>query len=37
MSADGDILVLLAAGSARRMQSAVDDKTLAPLDRKSVV
>jgi len=26
-----DILVLLAAGSARRMQSAVDDKTLAPL------
>jgi 2-C-methyl-D-erythritol 4-phosphate cytidylyltransferase len=31
VSADGDILVLLAAGSARRMQSAVDDKTLAPL------
>lgn len=31
MSDDRDILVLLAAGSARRMQSAVDDKTLAPL------
>ncbi len=31
MSAGDDILVLLAAGSARRMQSAVDDKTLAPL------
>jgi 2-C-methyl-D-erythritol 4-phosphate cytidylyltransferase len=31
VSAGDDILVLLAAGSARRMQSAVDDKTLAPL------
>lgn len=31
MSDGRDILVLLAAGSARRMQSAVDDKTLAPL------
>ncbi|MGA0133510.1 MAG: 2-C-methyl-D-erythritol 4-phosphate cytidylyltransferase [Opitutales bacterium] len=31
MSDAGDILVLLAAGSARRMQSVVDDKTLAPL------
>lgn len=31
MSQGADILVLLAAGSARRMQSAVDDKTLAPL------
>jgi len=31
-----DILILLAAGSARRMQSAVDDKTLALLAGKPV-
>lgn len=36
MSANKDILILLAAGSARRMQSAVDDKTLAPLAGKPV-
>jgi 2-C-methyl-D-erythritol 4-phosphate cytidylyltransferase len=31
MSAGDDILILLAAGSARRMQSVVDDKTTALL------
>lgn len=36
MSTAKDILILLAAGSARRMQSAVDDKTLAPLAGKPV-
>lgn len=36
MSAGGDILILLAAGSARRMQSVVDDKITALLDGKPV-
>jgi 2-C-methyl-D-erythritol 4-phosphate cytidylyltransferase len=36
VKANKDILILLAAGSARRMQSAVDDKTLAPLAGKPV-
>jgi 2-C-methyl-D-erythritol 4-phosphate cytidylyltransferase len=36
MSSPGDILVLLAAGSARRMQSVVDDKTTALLAGKPV-
>ncbi len=36
MKANKDILILLAAGSARRMQSTVDDKTLAPLAGKPV-
>ena len=36
MSAGDDILILLAAGSARRMQSVVDDKITAPLAGKPV-
>jgi len=36
MSSPGDILVLLAAGSARRMQSVVDDKITALLAGKPV-
>jgi 2-C-methyl-D-erythritol 4-phosphate cytidylyltransferase len=36
MSADEDILILLAAGSARRMQSVVDDKITALLAGKPV-
>ncbi len=36
MKSKKDILILLAAGSARRMQSAVDDKTLANLAGKPV-
>lgn len=36
MSTAKDILILLAAGSARRMQSTVDDKTLVPLAGKPV-
>ncbi len=36
MSAGDDILILLAAGSARRMQSVVDDKTTALLAGKPV-
>ena len=36
MSAGDDILILLAAGSARRMQSVVDDKITALLAGKPV-
>jgi len=37
MSAGDDILVLLAAGSARRMQAVVDDKITALLAGKPVL